>query len=83
MSTPAELAMLTPAYLAESNHSERLMGTSIAFIVISTVVYISFISSRVLFAERNGWETWVLYPLSYVCIIGLCAIGICESSAQN
>ncbi|KAI1733377.1 hypothetical protein F4680DRAFT_441909 [Xylaria scruposa] len=74
--TPQELASLSPEYLAEDNNSRALLATSIAFIVVSTVIYTLFVISRVFYANRNGWETWTLYPLSYICNMGLCTIGI-------
>lgn len=76
--TPDELRALPPEFLAENNNSQRLIDTSIAFIVIPTIIYVLFLFSRTLCARRNGWETWVLYPLSYLLTIGVCILGICK-----
>ncbi|KAI1387437.1 uncharacterized protein F4822DRAFT_430185 [Hypoxylon trugodes] len=75
MATPP-LEQLSPEYLSENNGSSRLMNTSIAFIVLSTVIYAAFVVSRVSLVARNGWETWTLYPLSYLLALALCVIGI-------
>ncbi|KAJ3579325.1 hypothetical protein NPX13_g1240 [Xylaria arbuscula] len=66
-STPSveDLASLPPEYLAVDTHL-KLLHTSIAFIVLTTVIYILFLVSRIFCAQRNGWETWVLYPISYL-----------------
>ncbi|RYO85436.1 hypothetical protein DL764_009172 [Monosporascus ibericus] len=73
---PDDLRALPPEYLAENNNSQKLMDISVAFMVISTVVYALFLLSRTLYSSRNGWETWVLYPLSYLLTMGACVIGI-------
>lgn len=80
MATPTaeQLMSLPPEYLAEVNDTNKLLGTSIVFIVVPTIVYTFFVISRSVYASRNGWETWVLYPISFACVIGLCVIGICE-----
>lgn len=62
-STP-DLSNLSPEFLAADNH-EKLLKISIAFIVLTTVTYFLFNVSRIYCAERNHWETWVLYPISY------------------
>ncbi|RYP24957.1 hypothetical protein DL765_000185 [Monosporascus sp. GIB2] len=74
--TPDELLALPPEYLAENNNSQKLMDISVSFIVIPSIIYALFLLSRTLYADRNGWETWVLYPLSYLLTMGACVIGI-------
>ncbi|RYP41691.1 hypothetical protein DL767_000896 [Monosporascus sp. MG133] len=74
--TPDELGALPPEYFAENNDSQKLMNISVTFIVISTVVYALFLLSRTLYSSRNGWETWALYPLSYLLTVGAGVIGI-------
>lgn len=70
MPTREELMALSPEYLAE-NHGYRLTNTSIAFIVLTTVIYGLFIISRMFFVRRNGWEIWSLYPLGYLSSLAL------------
>ncbi|GAW14705.1 hypothetical protein ANO14919_041080 [Xylariales sp. No.14919] len=54
----------SPEFLAADVHG-KLQDAGIAFIVITTVIYFLFNVSRISCAERNGWEFWVLYPISY------------------
>ncbi|KAI8966499.1 hypothetical protein F5Y11DRAFT_365257 [Daldinia sp. FL1419] len=61
----AALNQLSPEYLAEDNHTITL-NAAIVLIVLLTVIYALFNTSRWFFAERNGWEVWTLYPLSYI-----------------
>lgn len=68
--TKEELMALPPEYLAE-DLGHRLTATSIAFIVLVTVVYGLFVASRVFFVKRNGWEIWTLYPLGYLASLGM------------
>lgn len=56
----------------------RLTKSAIAVLVLIHVVYVSFIASRAFCAERNHWETWTLYPLSYLWSVGMCVICIRE-----
>lgn len=75
-STP-DLSNLSPEFLAADNH-EKLLKISIAFIVLTTVTYFLFNVSRIYCAERNHWETWVLYPISYFFQLLLGILCICK-----
>ncbi|KAK4183165.1 hypothetical protein QBC35DRAFT_508565 [Podospora australis] len=68
------LLALPPEYMNEVNNPERLSNSGIAFLVLITVIYILFNISRYFHAERNHWEVWVLYPLSYVLSVGMCIL---------
>lgn len=68
----------SPEFLAEDN-SQQTIDASIAGIVFITAVYATFLTSRLFYSERNYWEFWVLYPLSYLVCLGLCIGGIRES----
>ncbi|KKY32331.1 putative integral membrane protein [Diaporthe ampelina] len=61
----------SPEYLAE-DIGYKLLSTTYAFIVLITVVYGLFVVSRFFFAERNGWEIWTIYPITYVFCLTLC-----------
>jgi len=69
-----------PAELLETNSPERLTAAAIACTVVTTLVYVLFNISRYFCADRNGWEVWTLYPLSYVFILTLCILGYREYS---
>lgn len=79
MSTEGELDTYSPAYLAEDD-SQRLIDASVAAIVVITIIYAMFLTSRMVYAERNHWEIWVLYPLSYFLCLGICINGVCKST---
>ncbi|KAM3064770.1 hypothetical protein ACMFMF_011765 [Clarireedia jacksonii] len=64
----------TPHFLAE-DHSQVLFNVTLAFTILSTLVYILFLVSRAFCAERNSWEIWVFTGLAYTFNIGLWAIG--------
>jgi len=70
--------MPSPEYLAEINNPDICTHTAYAFMVIMTVVYAFFMASRYFYTEKNGWEIWCLYPLSYIVNLVLCVVGICE-----
>ena len=65
-----------PEFLAESNHPERMVYCGITVSVIITLVYVMFITSRSFFAERNGWEVWAVFPLSYLVCLATCVLTI-------
>ncbi|KAJ2997444.1 hypothetical protein NUW58_g650 [Xylaria curta] len=55
-----------PEYLYERNDPQKLKDASIAFIVLPTIVFTLFVISRAFCANRNTWETWVLYPVAFI-----------------
>ncbi|OTA59690.1 hypothetical protein K449DRAFT_435947 [Hypoxylon sp. EC38] len=73
--TLQESSGLPPDFIAIDDH-QKLMNASVVFMLVTTVIYILFNTSRLLHAERNGWETWTLYPLSYICSLAISIIGI-------
>ena len=75
--TSEQLKALPPGYMAE-DIGYRLTNTAIAFLVLVHVIYISHIVSRAACAERNHWEIWTLYPLSYLSVVGLSITGVRE-----
>uniref|UniRef100_A0A8H7N2Y7 Rhodopsin domain-containing protein n=2 Tax=Bionectria ochroleuca TaxID=29856 RepID=A0A8H7N2Y7_BIOOC len=68
--TKETLMALPPEYMAHDT-SHRLQHTGIALMVIVNCFYILFNASRIFFAERNGWEIWTVYPMSYCCCLSL------------
>lgn len=76
--TAEQLMALPPEYLAEDT-SHILFNVTLAFTILTTLVYIFFFISRT-FAERNTWEIWVLPAFAYIFNIGLWALGFCKSS---
>ncbi|KAI1763224.1 hypothetical protein GGR53DRAFT_531687 [Hypoxylon sp. FL1150] len=74
-SAEQDLLNLPPEFLAVDIH-QKLMDASIAFIILSTLTYALFNISRITCAERNGWETWTVYPFSYICSLALSILGI-------
>jgi hypothetical protein len=79
MTTPTaeQLLALPPEYLAQDG-SRKLMDTSIAFIIVTTVILGLFCASRIIHNAKDSWDVWALIPFSSVCVIGLCVIGIRE-----
>lgn len=77
MPTLEELLALPPEYMAE-DIGQRLMDASIALIVVINVVYVLFILSRVYMAERNYWEVWTIYPISYGFVLTQAILCVCE-----
>jgi hypothetical protein len=69
--TPEELMALPPQFLAE-DVGHRLVNATIPLTVIITIVFALFIASRVAYSDRNGWDVWVFYPLSYLSCLGVC-----------
>ncbi|KAJ4404936.1 hypothetical protein N0V82_010406 [Gnomoniopsis sp. IMI 355080] len=61
----------SPEYLAE-DIGYTLLNTTYTFIVLITLVYGLFVVSRLFCTERNGWEIWTIYPVSYVFCLTLC-----------
>lgn len=68
---------LTPEFLAEDG-SQVLLNVTIALTILTTLVFILFITSRTFCAERNTLEIWILPVCSYICCAGLWTIGFCE-----
>ncbi|RYP20591.1 hypothetical protein DL767_009416 [Monosporascus sp. MG133] len=72
--TVEELMALPPEFLAQDT-SQVLFNVTVAFTVVTTVVYIFFLISRAFCAERNGLEIWILPAFSYIFCMGLWTLG--------
>jgi len=77
MASPGGMPSLPPEYLQE-DIGYKLLDTAIAFMVLTTIIYALFVTSRLFCAERNGWEFWILYPVSYLTCMTLCVTCICK-----
>jgi hypothetical protein len=74
--TPEQLMALSPEYLAQ-DIGAKLTNTSIAFIILLSVIYALYIISQMFFVERTSWTMWTLYPLGYLFSLSLAIICIC------
>lgn len=72
-----QLLQLSPEYLSQDN-SRRLIDTTIAILVVTTVVFTLFVISRLIHHAKDPWDVWILLPFSYLCILGLAVLGIRE-----
>ncbi|KAF1992967.1 hypothetical protein P154DRAFT_451456 [Amniculicola lignicola CBS 123094] len=61
---------LTPDYLAQDT-SRVLFNVTTAVTILTTLVYILFLISRVFCVERNNLEVWIFPVLSYIFCVGL------------
>ncbi|KAI9154919.1 Satratoxin biosynthesis SC12 cluster protein [Paramyrothecium foliicola] len=71
MPTPEQLAALPADFLAEDK-GQKLMDAAIAITVFITIFFTLFLSARIGWSERNGWDIWLFYPLSFLSSLGLC-----------
>lgn len=86
MVTPTleQLKALPEAYLMEQNPtSSQMYRTSIAFIIVDTLVFSAFIYATYRNPKRSRIEQFFLMPLAYLSAIGMCLTGICELSKHN
>lgn len=74
-----DAAFSPPEFQAADIIDLNLLRTSQALIVLTTVIYILFNISRIYCIDRNGWELWWLYPISYLFQVSLDILGICKS----
>ena len=75
--TPEMLMALPPEYFMESNPASRhLQNTSVAVIVIATVVFILFVISTHMTHEHSPVEMYFLMPVAYLGVMGIAVIGI-------
>lgn len=81
MPTPEQLQQLPPEYLAE-DVTHPLLSTSISLIVLVTIAFCIFISSRFLIESAKGIETWFLMPLGYLTCLGNCVCAIRKSASM-
>lgn len=73
--TKEQLLALGPEFLAE-DVTYKLINSSVAFLVVQTVVFVMYMSSRMIHGTGNGWTTWLLVPASYICVLALSVSGI-------
>ncbi|KAL9619442.1 MAG: hypothetical protein Q9160_005953 [Pyrenula sp. 1 TL-2023] len=66
---------LTPEYSAE-DVGRPLFDVSVAFIVVETLFFALYITSKFITKGYNGIDTWCLVPLSYLVNMGHCVLGI-------
>ncbi|KAF2965844.1 hypothetical protein GQX73_g7743 [Xylaria multiplex] len=72
--TAEDLMALPPSFLAQDT-SRVLFNVTTAFAVITTLVYVLFLTSRTFCAEHNSLEIWIIPVFSYAFCVGLWALG--------
>lgn len=72
-----------PSPLPFSNDAGALHSIHflVAIMVVGTVIFALFNISQFCFVKRPGWETRILYPLSYLYMLSSFVLGLCKSRA--
>jgi hypothetical protein len=79
--TYEQLMELPPEYLSE-DQSYKLLNASIAFLVVQTLVFCGYLTSRWLHKGSNQWSTTGLVMASYLCQLSLSIAGMCKSGSR-
>ena len=79
MSTPSVVRTYPPGFLKEYQ-GDRLLATSIAFIIVDVLFVTLRIYSRRLAGTTRSWDDYLIPP-ALVFNIGVCIVGICKNSS--